>query len=255
MLSASVTSLSLMVWAWPGNSNRRRAAWLDLQGLIAVLVPARARRHIAGVIVGPSVLRPGPSIRIVRRLRAPLADLERNGRPGWAGVRCGVPVRIAPSRIGLYLGRRLHLLCSCTARQHGRQPDTQPRQRDPSLQPHLSPPVYAPMAGAITLAEIAGGSNSKSEHGGDGQSSDGSPSIVACPRWAYPVRGPAGPVCRDATIPNLCANDLKAICEWTVRQNLDSLLASASFCLFVSVTGSPLQVHGDADTRGIAAYL
>jgi len=27
--------------------------------------------------------------------------------------------------------------------------------------------MYAPMAGAITLAEIAGGSNCKGEHGGD----------------------------------------------------------------------------------------
>jgi hypothetical protein len=52
------------------------------------------------------------------------------------------------------------LLCSRAARQHGKQPDTQARQRNPSLQPHLSPPVYAPMTGVITLAEIAGGSNS-----------------------------------------------------------------------------------------------
>jgi hypothetical protein len=147
--------------------NQQWAESLAPQGLFAVLVPARARRHVAGVIVGPSVLRPGPGIWIVRRLRAPLADLESNGRPGKVGIRGIVLVRVAPSRIGLRLVRRLYLLCSRSACPDSRQPDTQPHQRDASLQPHLSPPMYAPMAGAITLAEIAGGSNSKSEHGRD----------------------------------------------------------------------------------------
>jgi hypothetical protein len=52
--------------------------------------------------------------------------------------------------------------------------------------------VYAPTAGAIPLAEIASGANSKSEHGGDDQASHGSPALRHVRGGSYPVRLPAG---------------------------------------------------------------
>jgi len=54
---AAASSRSMAMESVPRGSLRK--------GLFAVLVPARARRHVAGVIVGPSVLRPGVGIRIV----------------------------------------------------------------------------------------------------------------------------------------------------------------------------------------------
>jgi hypothetical protein len=54
---AAASSRTMAMESMPRGSLRK--------GLFAVLVPARARRHVAGVIVGPSVLRPGLGIRIV----------------------------------------------------------------------------------------------------------------------------------------------------------------------------------------------